>query len=267
MLSLMLEPLPVLFLLAVAIWLVSLYKDDVSIADYSWSIMLLVAVLVYVARAGVESTVNLVLILMVAIWAIRLAIFLIKRGRNQPEDRRYNAIRKKHSPNFALKSFYLIFMFQTFLVWSISVSFVPGFLVDSSLQWTLLHSVGAVIWLLGMMIETIADNQLHRFNQLVIKDQQTLDTGLWRYSRHPNYFGEFCIWWGWCLFAIPAALAAASPILLIAPLVMTMLLVKISGVRLMERGIVERRPDYQSYRDCTSSFFPWPPLEKVSDKK
>ena len=134
MLSLMLEPLPVLFLLAVAIWLVSLYKDDVSIADYSWSIMLLVAVLVYVARAGVESTVNLVLILMVAIWAIRLAIFLIKRGRNQPEDRRYNAIRKKHSPNFALKSFYLIFMVQTFLVWSISVSFVPAFLVDSSLQ-------------------------------------------------------------------------------------------------------------------------------------
>lgn len=266
MLSLMLEPLPVLFLLAVAIWLVSLYKDDVSIADYSWSIMLLVAVLVYVARAGVESTVNLVLIFMVAIWALRLAIFLIKRGRNQPEGRRYNVIRKKHSPNFALKSFYLIFMFRTFVVWVISVSFVPGFLVDTSLQWTLLHSVGVAVWLLGMIIETIADNQLHRFNQLVIKDQQTLDTGLWRYSRHPNYFGEFCIWWGWCLFAIPAALAAATPLLLIAPLVMTMLLLKISGVSLMERGIVERRPDYQSYQDCTSSFFPWPPLEKVSDK-
>lgn len=267
MLPLILEPLPVLFLLAVSMWLVSLYKDDVSIVDYSWSIMLLIAVLVYVARTGVQSTVNIALICMVSIWALRLASFLIKRGRNQPEDRRFNAIRKRHSPNFALKSFYLVFMFQAFLVWLISLSFVPGFLVDTSLHWTVLHSVGVAIWLLGMIIETIADNQLHRFNQRVVKDHKTLNTGLWRFSRHPNYFGEFCIWWGWCLFAIPAALATSSPILFLAPLVMTVMLLKISGVSMMERGIVERRPDYQAYRDCTSSFFPWPPLEKVSDNQ
>ncbi len=263
---LMFEPIAVLFLMAVAMWLVSLYQDDVSIVDYSWSIMLLAAILVYFSHAEVESTVNLVLLAMVSIWALRLATYLIKRGRNQPEDRRYSAIRKKNSPNFALKSFYLIFMVQASLVWLISLSFVPGFLVDSDLQWTLFHSVGVAIWLLGMIIETIADNQLHRFNQRVIKQQQTLDSGLWRYSRHPNYFGEFCVWWGWFVFAVPAALATEDAVILIAPLVMSLLLLKVSGVSLMERGIVERRPDYQSYRDCTSSFFPWPPLKKVSDE-
>jgi steroid 5-alpha reductase family enzyme len=266
MLGLMLEALPVLFLMAVAMWLVSLYKDDVSIVDYSWSIMLLTGAVVYAVRVGIESTVNAVLLLMVAIWALRLAGFLIKRGRNHPENRRYRAIRKKNGPNFAIKSFYLIFILQAFLAWVISASFVPGFLVDSVLDWTILHSLGTSIWLLGIVIETIADNQLHQFNQLVVKEQQTLKTGLWRYSRHPNYFGEFCIWWGWCVFAIPGAIAAASPLILIAPMVMTVLLLKVSGVGLMERGIVDRRPDYQSYRDCTSSFFPWPPLKKVSDK-
>lgn len=265
MLALMLEAVPVLFLMAVALWLISLYQDNVRVVDYSWSTMLLAVALVYAFHADVSNPVSLALLVMVSVWALRLAGFLIKRGRNRPEDRRYNMMRKNNSPNFPLKSFYLIFMFQAFLVWVISASFVPGFVVEASLQWSILHTIGAGFWLVGMIIETIADNQLHHFNQLVVNEKQTLNTGLWRYSRHPNYFGEFCVWWGWCVFAIPAALVSVSPICLVAPLIMTLLLLKVSGVSLMERDIVDRRPDYQAYRDCTSRFIPWPPLKKVSD--
>ena len=265
MLALMFEALPVLFLMAVGMWLFSLFRDDVSVVDYSWSLMMLSAASVYAFHSNVMSPVSFALLLMVAIWAVRLAGFLIKRGRNRPEDRRYRLMRKNNSPNFPLKSLCLVFMAQGFLVWIISASFVPGFLADTRLQWNIFNTLGVAVWLVGMVIETIADNQLHRFNQLVVKDQQTLNTGLWRYSRHPNYFGEFCVWWGWGLFAIPAALVMASPLGLIAPVVMTVLLFHVTGVRLMERDIAQRRPDYQAYKDCTSSFFPWPPLKQVID--
>jgi steroid 5-alpha reductase family enzyme len=262
---LMIEAAPVLFLVAVATWLFSLFKDDVSVGDYSWSIMVLATALIYAFQANATNFVSQVLLLMVAIWAFRLSAFLIKRRRNQPEDRRYSIIRKNNSPNFPLKSFYLIFMVQGFLVWIISASFVPGFLADARLQWSTFHTVGVSVWLFGLIIETVADNQLHRFNQLVVKERHTLNTGLWRYSRHPNYFGEFCVWWGWCLFAVPAFSVTQSPMFLIAPAIMTALLIKVSGIRLMERDMVKRRPDYQAYKDCTSSFFPLPPLKRVND--
>ena len=151
-LDLMLQALPVLFLVAVATWLISLAIDDVSIVDYIWSLLSLAAASTYAYHAGIDtnlSYVSLAMLVMVAIWALRLTYFLMKRGRNQPEDRRYQVIRKRNSPNFGLKSFYLIFIFQGLIAWIISSIFVPVFDAGSSaetaMSWTLWHSAGVAL--------------------------------------------------------------------------------------------------------------------------
>jgi steroid 5-alpha reductase family enzyme len=262
--DLMLQAVPVLLLLAITTWLISLAIDDVSIVDYIWSLLSLAAAATYAYHTGIESTVSLVMLLMVSIWAFRLTFFLMKRGRNQPEDRRYQVIRQNNSPNFGFKSLYLIFIFQGFIAWIISTIFVPvfdaGASADTAITWNLWHSAGVALWLFGLIFESVADNQLHAFNQRVVKDGKTLNTGLWRYCRHPNYFGEFCIWWAWCIFAIPTS----SVWILAAPMIMTYLLMKFSGVGNMENGITTRRPDYQAYIDATNTFFPWKPRVRVS---
>ena len=265
-LDLMLQALPVLFLVAVATWLISLAIDDVSIVDYIWSLLSLAAASTYAYHAGIDtnlSYVSLAMLVMVAIWALRLTYFLMKRGRNQPEDRRYQVIRKRNSPNFGLKSFYLIFIFQGLIAWIISSIFVPvfdaGSRAETAMSWTLWHSAGVALWLFGLIFESVSDNQLHAFNQKIVPESKTLNTGLWRYSRHPNYFGEICIWWAWFIFAI----TTASAWIIVAPLVMTFLLMKFSGVGNMENGITTRRPDYQAYIDSTNTFFPWKPRAKV----
>jgi steroid 5-alpha reductase family enzyme len=263
-LELMLQALPVLFLIAIATWLISLAIDDVSIVDYIWSLLSLAAASTYAYHTGIESAVSLVLLLMVSIWAFRLAFFLMKRGRNQPEDRRYQVIRERNSPNFGLKSLYLIFIFQALVAWVLSIIFVPvfdaGASAETAMNWSLWHSAGVALWLFGLIFETLSDNQLHAFNQKVVQESKTLNTGLWRYCRHPNYFGEFCIWWAWFIFAIPTA----TMWILLAPLVMTFLLMKFSGVGNMENGITSRRPEYQAYIDSTNTFFPRKPREKVA---
>ena len=132
--------------------------------------------------------------------------------------------------------------------------------LETAIEWNLWHSAGLALWLFGLVFESIADNQLHAFNQKVVQDSKTLNTGLWRYSRHPNYFGAFCIWWAWFIFAIPTA----SLWILLAPGIMTYLLMKFSGVGNMENGITSRRPDYQAYIDATNTFFPWKPRVRVS---
>jgi steroid 5-alpha reductase family enzyme len=262
--DLMLQAVPVLLLLAFTTWLISLAIDDVSIVDYIWSLLSLAAAATYAYHTGIESTVSLIMLLMVSIWAFRLTFFLMKRGRNQPEDRRYQVIRQNNSPTFGFKSLYLIFIFQGSIAWIISTIFVPvfdaGASVETAITWNLWHSAGVALWLFGLIFESGADNQLHAFNQRVVKDGKTLNTGLWRYCRHPNYFGEFCIWWAWCIFAIPTA----SVWILAAPMIMTYLLMKFSGVGNMENGITTRRPDYQAYIDATNTFFPWKPRVRVS---
>ena len=263
--SFMLASLKMLLLLAVATWFVSLIIEDVSIVDYIWSLLTLLAVGTYAFLSGIDNPISLGMLLMVGIWAVRLTWFLAKRGRNKPEDRRYQVIRERNSPNFGYKSLYLIFIFQALVAWVLSTLFVPIFSssVDLSMSvvWTLWHSVGVAIWLFGFIYESIADHQLHSFNSQVVKQSTTLSTGLWRYCRHPNYFGECCIWWGWFIYAIPTG----SAWILLAPLIMTYLLLKFSGVGNMEQGITDRRPDYQAYIDSTNTFFPWKPRRKVID--
>ena len=264
--QLMLEAVPLLLLIAVGAWLVSLVIEDASIVDYFWSLMLLGSASTYAYQMGFEnslSTVNLVLLTMVALWALRLSGFLVLRGRNRGEERRYQAMRKRLSPNFAVNSLFRIFLLRAFLIWILSSLFAVALSSASTLTWSHWHTAGAALWLSGFLLQALADLQLYRFNQLVVRDSKTLTSGLWRYSRHPNYFGECCVWFGWVLFAVPAASTATLPWLLLAPMIMIALLFKLSGISHMERGITDRRPGYRQYMETTSAFIPWKPAQKI----
>jgi len=184
---------------------------------------------------------------------LRLTAHLLVRNWGQPEDRRYQAIRRNHSPGFSWKSLYIVFGLQALLAWIISMPLHAAIVGTTPLNW--LDAVGAALVLTGLAIEASADHQLRRFKADPSHAGQVMDQGLWRYSRHPNYFGEACVWWGFGLIA----LAAGSGLSLIAPLLMTWLLLKVSGVALLEKDIAERRPAYQDYIARTSAFVPWPP--------
>ena len=197
--------LAVIAALAVATWLFSVAKRDVSIVDSLWSILFLAATItyIYVSRdVSGGSPRDALLLVLVAAWALRLAIYLTARNWAQPEDYRYQKIRARNQPNFAFKSLYLVFLLQGVLAWIVSLPLLASALSARPLMW--LDGIGAGIVIFGTLFEAIADWQLSRFKADANNKGRVLNTGLWRYSRHPNYFGEFCVWWGFYLIAIAA---------------------------------------------------------------
>lgn len=266
LLPVMVEAAAAVSIVAFATWLISLYLDRVSVANVSAPLMILAAVLAVANSSGSANSVSMVLVAMVAIWALRLSIFLIARDRNQPEDRRYRMLRRRVSPHFVLKSSYLIFLPMAAVTWFLSGLFATVLTIgadtngETMVHWSHYHSGAVILWLAGLVIETIADKQLYNFNRQVVRQQYTLDQGLWRYCRHPNYFGEWIMWLAWFVFAIPSG----SALIVLPPMMVTWLLLKGTGIALMEKGICQRRPDYAAYQRSTSVFFPAPPSEAVN---
>jgi len=177
------------------------------------------------------------------------------RNWGEPEDRRYQEIRRNNEPHFGLKSLYIVFGLQGFLAWVISIPLLFTLYPVTNFHW--LDAVAVLLWLVGFIFESLADWQLFRFRRDDANQGKVLDSGLWRYSRHPNYFGEFCIWWGFYLLAIPTG----GWWTIYAPALMTLLLLKVSGVLLMEKGIGSRRPAYQAYIERTNAFIPGKPCD------
>ena len=238
--------------LALATWLVSVAKRDVSIVDSMWSVFILAAALVYAALLPSTGPRAPWLIALAVLWAARLAIYITCRNLGEGEDRRYQAIRERNEPNFALKSVYLVFGLQSVLAWIVSLPLLSA--VASGHPMGTLDAIGAALVVFGIAFEAIADAHLARFKADPASKGRVLDRGLWRYSRHPNYFGEFCVWWGFYLIA----LAAGGWWTVVSPLLMSVLLLRISGVTLLEKDIGERRPAYREYIESTPAFFPGP---------
>jgi steroid 5-alpha reductase family enzyme len=232
--------------IALITWTVSVVKRDVSIVDAVWSLMILACSLVYAAMLPDLEPWALGL---AALWALRLSAYITWRNWGEPEDRRYQAIRERNQPGFALKSLYLVFGLQALLAWIVSAPLLgvqgagPG-------TW-----FGLALAAFGIAFESIADWQVARFRASRPGPQRVLDTGLWRYSRHPNYFGEFCVWWGFGL----AAASAGAWWALVSPALMTLLLLRVSGVTLLEKDLSTRKPAYREYMQRTNAFFPGPP--------
>jgi steroid 5-alpha reductase family enzyme len=188
-----------------------------------------------------------------AVWALRLAGYITWRNWGEAEDRRYRDIRARNQPHFALKSLYLVFLLQAVLAWIVALPIVAATAGNEPLNW--LDALGLVVAVFGFLFETIGDAQLARFRGSPQNAGLVMDRGLWRYTRHPNYFGEFCVWWGFFLVALAAHgwWSAGSPLL------MSFLLLRVSGVTLLEKDIGERRPAYRDYVARTNAFFPGAP--------
>jgi steroid 5-alpha reductase family enzyme len=239
--------------LAAFAWLLSIYLRNVAIVDSFWSLMILLQAAVYVTGgAGVEvaSPRAVLILVLVSVWALRLSIHITWRNRRQGEDRRYQAIRARNEPNFAFKSLYLVFLLQAALAWIISLPLLGA--VQGASALAPLDYIGAALWALGFLFEAGGDWQLATFKADPANRGRVMDQGLWAYTRHPNYFGEFCLWWGFYLIAFSAGAwwSIASPAL------MSVLLIRVSGVRLLEKDIGNRRPGYPDYVRRTNAFFP-----------
>jgi steroid 5-alpha reductase family enzyme len=238
---------------ALLCWLVSIPSRDASLVDRVWSLLFVSAALVYAWYGNPMAARVWLIMVPLLLWALRLAWHITWRNWGHGEDRRYRQIRQNHQPGFAFKSLYLVFGLQASLAWIISLPLLAALVAKRAPDWRELP--GLAVWLIGFSIEAMADYQLARFRSDPLNRGAVMDRGLWRYSRHPNYFGECCVWWGFYLLA----LAVGAWWSVVAPLLMTVLLLRVSGVTLLERDIAERRPQYRSYVARTSAFLPWPP--------
>jgi steroid 5-alpha reductase family enzyme len=243
---------------AALLWPFSVYLRNVSIVDSLWSLLFLFQGLVYVYDATNHGELPLTsrqiaLLVMLGVWALRLSIYITWRNKGHGEDRRYQAIRARNEPNFALKSLYRVFLVQAVIAWVISLPLLSAVLTAA--PFGLLDAVGTLLWLVGFVFEAGGDWQLARFQANPANAGKVMDRGLWRYTRHPNYFGDCCIWWGFFAFA----LSAGAWWSVLSPILMSLLLLRVSGVALLEKDIGERRPQYADYIRRTPAFFPWRP--------
>jgi steroid 5-alpha reductase family enzyme len=252
-LSVWLQGLGALAVVAVLGWLWSLVRRDVSSVDALWSLMFPIAGSVYVFRTESPGPRALAVLALTSVWAIRLSAYITWRNHGQGEDRRYQEIRRRNEPNFAIKSLGLVFGFQALLAWIVSLPLLAT--ARGQAPWGPLDGVGVAVFGVGLFFETVGDLQLARFKADPANRGLVMDRGLWRYTRHPNYFGDFCVWWGLALLG----LAAGGVWGLVSPVVMSVLLLRVSGVALLEKDIGERRPKYAEYVRRTSAFFPMPP--------
>jgi steroid 5-alpha reductase family enzyme len=238
--------------LMLAVWLISLPLRDVSIVDIAWGLgFALVAWVTYFA--GTENT-GLLLPTLTTLWGLRLSGYLAWRKAGTPEDFRYREMRDRHPRLFPIRSLLTIFILQGALMWLIALPL--QMLSPSSPSSVPLTVVGVVLWLAGFLFESIGDSQLARFKSDPANDGRVFDRGLWRYTRHPNYFGDFLVWWGFYLLA----LAAGAPWwTVVGPIVMSVLLMRISGVTLLEKSLKSRKEGYEEYASRTNAFFPWRP--------
>ena len=239
--------------LATITWVVSSLRHNVAYVDRIWSLLFVSATLVYAQALPATGPRAVWVVALVLAWGLRLSAHITWRGWGHDEDRRYQAIRQRNQPHFALKSLFIVFALQAVLGWVVAMPLLAALASPQALNWV--DAAGMALCAFGIVFEAVADWQLVRFQRDASLRGRVMDAGLWRYSRHPNYFGECCAWWGFFLIA----LGAGAPWTLLSPLIMTFLLLKVSGVALLEKDIAERRPGYRDYVRRTSAFIPRPP--------
>jgi steroid 5-alpha reductase family enzyme len=230
-------------------WLLSLKKNNVTHVDTMWSLFFVLNALYFysVFPASLRSS---LIILLVLFWGVRLAIYLTYRNWGKPEDTRYLKIRQNNEPHFRYKSAYIIFGFQAILAWIVgSILFIA---IENNHPITWLDNLGFIVILFGIAYESIADYQLMQFKNDIKNRGKLLQSGLWKLSRHPNYFGEILVWWGFFI----TTLTTGFHYNLIAPLLMTFLILRFSGVTLLEANLTSKFDEYDNYQKKVNTIIP-----------
>lgn len=241
--------------LASLVWVVSLVARDASLIDLFWGPLAAVQGWVYRGAAENAGPLSFAAVVVVSVWALRLGLHLARRNLGKGEDSRYVAMREAGGSWWPVRSLVTVFCFQAALSWVIALPLAAVAASSRSLGPVAL--IGLVIAVAGLVIEAVADLQLARFKARGEAEPRVLDRGLWRYSRHPNYFGDAVFWWG--IFVMALGVGAAWTV--IGPIVMTVLLLKVSGVPLLEARLEETRPGYREYVRKTPAFVPWFPRD------
>jgi len=240
-------------LLMLGTWLLSLRLRNASIVDVVWGPGFAAIALQTALRSdGAVARRALVAGLALA-WGLRLGAYLFWRSRGQPEDFRYQAMRRHWGPRFPWLSLVTVFALQGTLMFAISLPLQWAARAAEPAGLGALDLLGALLWAIGMFFECVGDWQLAHFRADPANRGRVLDTGLWRYTRHPNYFGDCLVWWGFF------ALAAGTPggvYTVVGPILMTILLRRVSGATLLERGLARRKPGYAEYVARTPAFIP-----------
>jgi steroid 5-alpha reductase family enzyme len=235
------------------LWLVSLPIRNASIVDIFWGIGFVALGWYYLSTASEHATFRgIVVCSLVTVWGLRLALHILIRNSGAGEDFRYRKWRDEAGSSFWWISLVKVFLIQAVLLWIVSSPLLMAQLETEDPSFGPLDVLGFGLWLFGFLFEAIADLQLARFKSDPDNAGKVMQSGLWSLSRHPNYFGEAVLWWGIGLLTWPAG----GVLSFIGPLMITFLLLKISGVAMLDAALTERRPGYDGYIRTTPAFLP-----------
>jgi steroid 5-alpha reductase family enzyme len=240
--------------LMLATWSVSLLRRDASIVDIVWGLGFVAAAWAARFVSGAAGSGNWLLVAMVTVWGLRLSAYLARRNLGKGEDFRYQAMRRKHGERFPVVSLYTVFGLQGALMFVVALPVTLG-QRETDAEAGFVALLGVAVWAVGMYFEAVGDAQLARFKRNPANQGKIMDQGLWALTRHPNYFGDSLVWWG---LAITGSVQGAGPWAFLGAAVMTTLLVRVSGVAMLDRLLAKRKPGYAEYMARTSGFIPMP---------
>ena len=238
------------------VWMISVRLRDASIADICWGLGFVLLAWLYCCLSPALTPRSWLVAVLTTLWGTRLSVHIFRRHHGNGEDPRYQAMRASQGPAFWWRSLFTVFWLQGAILWFVALPLLVTVRATQSVALTVVDGLGILIFAVGFGFEVVGDYQLERFRTAVSNRGTVLDRGLWRFTRHPNYFGDATLWWG--LYVI----AASTPngwLTVLSPSLMTLLLMRVSGVTLLEDGLKASKPGYRAYIARTSAFFPWFP--------
>jgi steroid 5-alpha reductase family enzyme len=243
----------------IAGWCISLWYRNVTIVDSLWGLGFVLIAWTTILLGDALTGRSFLLALLVSLWGLRLCLYLSQRNWGKGEDPRYGTWRQKSGDRFWLVSLFKVFILQALFMWVISMVIQLGQMTPAPAALGWLDMLGTVVWAIGFIFEAVGDWQLARFKSDPANEGRVLDSGLWAYTRHPNYFGEFLIWWGFYLITLSNT---GNWWTILSPIIVTAVLLKMTGIPLTEKMLVEKRPGYADYVKRTSAFVPWLPARE-----
>jgi steroid 5-alpha reductase family enzyme len=245
-----------IFAFMLVLWGISLALKNSSIVDIFWGFGFVLSAWLYFFITPQGFLLRKILILvLVTIWGLRLTIHILMRNWGKPEDFRYQKWREEAGHAWWILSLFKVFLLQGLLMWLISIPLLAGQYFQVTPHFSFVDTLAIIIWIIGFLFESLGDAQLSTFRANPANHGKLLDTGVWHYTRHPNYFGDSAQWWAYYLLA----LVAGGWWTIFSPVLMTLFLIKVSGVALLEKTLAQTKPGYQEYMDSTSTFIPWFP--------
>jgi len=240
----------------ILVWVLSVKLRDASIADVSWGLSFVRLAWLYVLLSPTRTSRAWRVAALIMRWGARLSLHIARRNHGKGADPRYRAMRAAHGPAFWWRSLFTVFLLQGAILWFVALPILVAVRAARPSALTAVDGRGVFLFAVGFGFESVGNYQLERFKAEPSNRGNVLDTGLWRYMRHPNYCGDAALWWG------PYAIAAATPggwVTVLSPMLMTVLLMRVSGVTLLEDGLKTSKPGYRAYIARTPAFFPWCP--------